>query len=131
MTAADLVHRHIANIATPFDRQDRSIYSDTMVVEFPNAPEGHTNRLEGSEAFGKFLARIGDFAPDRHVENVEVFEAGDDVIGLFQSNFKVADTGRSCSMPMILILRVENGQIVRFREYYDPLKVLKAFGELD
>ena len=130
MNATELVQRHIDNIATPFDQQDRSIYASNMVCEFPNAPEGHTSRLEGPDALGQFLARIGTLAPERKVDQLEVFEAGQDVIALFRSNFTVSQTGRKCSMPMILVLRTENGQIVRFREFYDAYRVLKVFGEL-
>ncbi len=130
MTPLELVQTHIANIAQPVEKQTLGIYADAMVCEFPNAPEGHTSRLEGPAALAKFLARIGDFAPDRYVEGLEVWESGSDVIALFQSNFKVEGTGRSCTMPMILILTLENGQIVRFREYYDARRVLIAFGEL-
>jgi ketosteroid isomerase-like protein len=130
VTALELVTRHIANIAKPVEAQDLSIYADSMVCEFPNAPEGQTNRLEGSAALAKFLANIGNFAPERHADQVEAWESGKDVIGLFRSNFKVTETGRSCSMPMILILRLQEGKIVRFREFYDARKVLIAFGEL-
>ena len=130
MNPTEIVNRHIANIAKPISDQDHSIYSEQLVSEFPNAPEGHTSRLEGPAALGKFLAAIGNFAPERRAEEVEVFNAGEDIVALFQSNFKVKDNGRSCSMPMILILRMDSGKIVRLREYYDPLKVLRAFGEL-
>ena len=130
MNPTEIVNRHIANIAKPVADQDHSIYSEQLVSEFPNAPEGHTSRLDGPAALSKFLAAIGNFAPERRAEEVEVFEAGEDVVALFQSNFKVKENGRSCSMPMILILRMEGGKIVRLREYYDPLKVLRAFGEL-
>lgn len=130
MNSVEIVKRHIANIAEPISEQDHSIYSDKLVSEFPNAPEGHTSRLEGPAALGRFLAAIGSFAPERRVDEVEVFDAGEDVVALFRSNFRVKDSGRSCSMPMILILQMEGGQIVRLREYYDPLKVLRAFGEL-
>lgn len=130
MNSTEIVNRHIANIAKSLTEQDHSIYSEQLVSEFPNAPEGHTSRLEGPAALGKFLAAIGNFAPERRVDDVEVFDAGEDVVALFQSSFSVKENGRSCSMPMILILRLEGGKIVRLREYYDPLKVLRAFGEL-
>jgi len=130
VNSTEIVNRHIANIAKPITYQDHSIYSEHLVSEFPNAPEGHTSRLEGPAALGKFLAAIGTFAPERRAENVEVFDAGEDVVTLFQSSFKVKENGRSCSMPMVLILRLEGEKIARLREYYDPLKVLRAFGEL-
>ena len=130
MDAAQIVNRHIANIAKPISEQDHSIYSEQLVSEFPNAPEGHTSRLEGPAALGKFLAAIGGFAPERYVDELEVFEAGENVVALFCSRFKVKENGRSCSMPMILILGLEGGRIARLREFYDPLKVLRAFGEL-
>ena len=131
MTPLELVQTHISNIAKPLGEQNHSIYADQLVVEFCNAPEGHTARLEGPEALGKFLARIGEFAPDRRPEKIEAFDAGEHVIGVFQSNFTVKDSGRSCSMPMIFIFKLENGKIAHMREYYDAYKVLRAFGELD
>ena len=130
MSPSELVQRHISNIAKKVEEQDLTIYAEHLVTEFPTAPDGHTAKLEGPGALAKFLANIGNFAPERYPDQVEVFDAGENIIGLFRSNFKVTETGRFCSMPMILIFQLQDGRVVRLREYYDPLKVLKAFGEL-
>ena len=129
MTPAELLHKHLANIAQPVEAQDLSIYADDLVCTFPYAPEGHTQRLEGPAAFGKFLAAVGGFAMDRRVEDLVVYEAAGGAVATYTHSFTVKDTGAAFTGAMVYVADVADGKIVRFREYYDTMKLLKAFGD--
>lgn len=129
MTNRAILDRHLANIALPTEEQDHSIYAENVVSEFPYAPDGFTTRLEDLAGLAKFLAAIGGFSKDRAVENLEVGDYGSGIVGTFDSHFTLRESGKRVRIPMVMFFDVENGRVVRFREYYDPVRVLKAFGE--
>lgn len=129
MTNRAILDRHLANIALPIEEQDHSIYADNVVSEFPYAPDGFTTRLEDLAGLAKFLAAIGGFSKDRAVENLEVGDFGSGIVGTFDSHFTLRESGKRVRIPMVMFFDIESGRVVRFREYYDPVRVLKAFGE--
>lgn len=129
MSLRHILDRHLANIALPIEEQDHSIYAEHVVSEFPYAPDGFTTRLDDVAGLAKFLAAIGGFSQDRAVENLQACDYGTGIAGTFDSHFTLKDSGKRVMIPMVLFFDVEEGKVVRFREYYDPVRVLKAFGE--
>lgn len=112
------------------ERQDLAIYAERLLVEFPFAPEGHTQRLDGPEALGRFLAAIGEFTQGHQMTNREsaTFEGG--FVLEYDESSVFRGTGRAYRSRIVWIARVESGKIVRLREHYNPLRVLEALGEL-
>lgn len=129
MSNRPILDRHLANIALPIEEQDHSIYADNVVSEFPYAPDGFTTRLDDVAGLAKFLAAIGGFSQNRAIENLEVCDYGTGVVGTFDSHFTLRESGKRVRIPMVMFFDIQDGKVVRFREYYDPVRVLKAFGE--
>ena len=130
MTQQELLEQHLANIGKPVDEQDLTIYADTLRVEFPFAPDGHTQSLDGPEAMGKFLAAIATFTTGHQITDLEtaVFDGG--FVIEYEESSTFRGTGRAYTSRIVWTARVEGGKIVRLREHYNPLRVLEALGEL-
>ena len=131
MSHADLFRRHLANAGRSAADQDLSVYAPNVVAEFPYAPDGHTRRLEGPEAVGRFLANIGNFALGFTLGEPTFVEAGDTVVVEYHGDATFKETGKAYAQDYIVVAHVEGGQLVSIREYYDPIRVLRAMGELD
>jgi uncharacterized protein len=130
MTPQALLEQHLANISKPLEAQNLTIYAEALRVEFPFAPDGHTQSLDGPEALGKFLAAIATFTEGHKITNLEtaVFEGG--FLTEYEESSTFRATGRAYASRIVWTARVEGGKIVRLREHYNPLRVLEALGEL-
>ena len=121
-----LWQRHLANIARPIDAQDLSIYADDLWVEFPFAPDGHTQSLSGPAALGAFLANIAAFADGHRIEELEASDFPGGFVIEYRESSTFRATGRPYASRIVWTARVEDGRIVRLREHYNPLRVLEA-----
>jgi ketosteroid isomerase-like protein len=99
-------------------------------VEFPYAPEGHTAVIEGVEGLSKFLGNIGRFTRDMALTEPRIVELGDWAVAEYHGDAVFLDTDLPYSQDYIVLTRIEGGQIVHMREYYDSIRVLRALGDL-
>jgi ketosteroid isomerase-like protein len=129
MSTAELVAAHLANIGNPSHAE---IYTDDVVAEFPYAPRHHTGKLSGSEAVLNFLMKIGLYFQDIRVGEPTVhLTANPDVVILEYPGTSVSkETGLPYSQDYVSVLTLRAGRISHIREYYNPVKVLVATGEM-
>lgn len=127
---SSLWERHLANIGRPLEAQDQTIYAANLRVEFPFAPEGHTQTLDGPEALGAFLAVIGIFTSGHTITEIESATFPEGFVLEYEESSVFRATGRAYRSRIVWTARVEAGKIVRLREHYNPLSVLEALGEL-
>ena len=130
--AAQLLCSHLSLVgkqATP--EQLAAIYTDDFVAEFPYAPEDHTSRLEGPEAIGRFLAAIANFAEAFSMGEPTIHETPSGCIAEYHGESIFKATGRRYAQDYISVVTVRDGKIASIKEYYDPLRVLRAMGEID
>ena len=130
MTQQVLLEQHLTNIGKPVEAQNLAIYAEALRVEFPFAPEGHTQLLEGPEAMGKFLAAIATFTDGHKITNLETAVFDDGFVIEYEESSTFRGTGRAYASRIVWTARVEGGKIVRLREHYNPIRVLEALGEL-
>jgi hypothetical protein len=126
---SELAHRHLANVGKPRSDQDLGIYDPEIVVRFPFAPDGHTQRLEGVDAFSQFLSAIGEFTRDHSVHDVFCYAEGDQFCLTYTESSVFRHSGADYSSEIVWLGTMRAGVIVRLAEYYNPLAVLKALGE--
>jgi ketosteroid isomerase-like protein len=125
-----LLEQHLSHIGKPVEEQDLTIYAETLRVEFPFAPDGHTQLLEGPEALGKFLAAIAVFTTGHAITQLETATFDGGFVIEYEESSTFRGTGRAYASRIVWTARVETGKIVRLREHYNPLRVLEALGEL-
>lgn len=130
MSHADLLQRHLQNAGKPRSAQDADVYAEDLVVEFPYAPEGHTRRLDGREACLAFLSRISSFAEGFSIGEPTILSVGDSFVAEYHGSATFKDTGLPYEQDYVLIAKVRDGKLDSLREHYDPLRVLRAMGEI-
>ena len=130
MSHTDLLQRHLHNAGKPRAEQDAAVYAEDLVVEFPYAPEGHTRRLEGPEACLAFFSRISSFAQGFRIGELTIVSEGDAFVAEYHGSATFKDTGLPYEQDYVLVATVRAGKLVSLREHYDPLRVLRAMGEI-
>jgi ketosteroid isomerase-like protein len=131
MDAPELLRRHLSLVGRAATPEELEIYAPDVIVEFPYAPEDHTRRLEGPAAIARFLENIGKFARDIQMGEPTIYETHGGCIAEYKGNSVFTDTNLPYSQDYVAIVRVADGRIASIREYYDPLRVLRAMGEID
>lgn len=92
-----------------------------------NVPEAvpHGGHFEGREGVGGFFQGLGERWEDFDVQIDEVIDGGDTVVGEGRARGNLKGTGEA-SYGFTHVFTVEDGQVVRFREYVDPDATLRA-----
>lgn len=130
MDHKSLLLKHLGQ-ASPGPDPDTSFYADDVSAEFPYAPEGHTDRLDGREAVVAFMRRIPTFAEGFALGEPTIHATADGFIAEYHGDATFKSTGRAYAQDYISVITVRDGMIAKIKEYYDPVRVLRAIGDLD
>lgn len=104
------------------------MFADEAVVEFPFAPPGQRARLSGKAAITQYLQGLaGQFAFDRFGEP-EIHATVDPAwaIAEFDVFARNSATGEPYNQRYVSFIGLKDGRIVHYREYWDPLVVVRA-----
>jgi ketosteroid isomerase-like protein len=103
------------------------------VHELPFAPPGIPRRLEGRETLREYFAAITG-TPLKHTrfENMTVYETADPgvIIAEYDAHGTVTSTGRSYQLRYVQVMKVQEGQITLWRDYWDPLASAELLGRI-
>jgi ketosteroid isomerase-like protein len=104
------------------------LLAEDAVLEMPLTPAGLPNRLEGREAIAAFLGGHQVFSK-LVFHDVDIHDMKDPemVVVEFQSTGEFAATGNTYENRYVLVMRVRGGQIVLYREYFNPMALTGAF----
>ncbi len=107
-----------------------NLWHENGVLIMPFSPEGFPTRLEGKEAirhhygslpanwkFMCFPDRAFHFTTDPNRVWVE-----------FCGKIKIKATGKSYNNAHVCLFTLRDGRIIEYKEYFNPLILLKAFG---
>jgi ketosteroid isomerase-like protein len=99
-------------------------------MEFPFAPEGYPQRLEGRAAVAEYLRDYTDHVDLRAITSRTVHQTVDPevVVVEFEVDGVAVRTGRPYRMRYVSVITVRGGEIVRYRDYWNPLAVAAALG---
>jgi uncharacterized protein len=102
--------------------------ADHAVMEFPYAPPGFAGRLEGRAAIARHLEEASDvIAFDRMGEPRVHFSTDPDVVILeFEGFGRGVATGEPYNQLYISVIRTHGGRITHYRDYWNPMVVLRA-----
>lgn len=98
------------------------------VVEFPFAPPGFSNRLEGRDALAAHLKRVGGRVKFDRM-SAPLIHGTDDAEVLiieFEGFGRGVTTGEPYEQRYICVVRTRGGHIVHIKEYWNPLAVLRT-----
>jgi len=102
--------------------------ADDVVMEFPYAPPGMATRLESKAAIAEHLQELGGMlAFDRMTTSVVHASTDPEVFILeFTGHGTGVETGEPYDQQYISVIRLRDGKIAHYRDYWNPLVVLRA-----
>lgn len=104
------------------------LFTEDVVFEFPYAPEGLPVRLEGLPSLADHLARVGPMLELRAFTLHAVYPSEAAVIVEFSCQGQGVATGLPYDQDYISVVTLREGRIARYRDYWNPMVVLDAFG---
>src|SRR5580700_9254970 len=101
------------------------MYDDDAVHEFPFAPEGRPERLEGKSAIAEYMKNLPAMVQFDSFD-VRVREAGDELIVEANGHGRRPGSGAPFHMQYVWFITHKNGRVSRFRDYMNPLRLRSA-----
>ncbi len=116
------------------DRIDRdaSSFTDMLdehaVMEFPYALPDLPDRLAGRDAIARHLEGLGGLISFDRMSEPTVHPTTDPAVVIveFEGFGRGVATGAPYDQRYISVIRTENGRIVLYRDYWNPIAVLRA-----
>jgi ketosteroid isomerase-like protein len=102
-------------------------------MEFPFAPDGYPQRLDGRAAVTEYLRDYTDHVDLRAITSRTVHQTVDPevVVVEFEVDGVAVRTGRPYRMRYISVITVRNGEITGYRDYWSPQAAADALGGAD
>lgn len=125
---AEQVRRMVAGEAVVF----ADLFAADGVLVYPFAPPGQPPELRGREAIRVFFAGLGQSRELFAMEGVtaQVWETDDPevVITEITHHGQSTITGAPYRLTALGVIRVRDGEIVRYDDYMDPIAVARLLG---
>jgi hypothetical protein len=126
-----VVRRYIDAInAWDFDTK-RALLAEDALFEMPYAPEGFERRIVGRDniiAFVETIPAIID-AENLHDLRLETYNSDPgEIVAEYRSDMVIKPHGAEYRNEYVSRFTVRDGQITRFAEYYDPIRLVVALG---
>ena len=102
-------------------------------VEWPYRPEGIPGRVEGRERIREFLtAQANGLVKFAEYRNTVIHETVDPevVIVEYDAHGTVVPTGAPLHQTIIAVIRVEDGLVVSYRDYLNPLVLAETLASV-
>jgi ketosteroid isomerase-like protein len=125
---AEQVRRMVAGEGVVF----ADLFAADGVITYPFAPPGHPPELRGREAIRAFFARMGQSRELFEMEGIEaVVRETDDpevVVTEITHHGRSRGTGAPYRLTALGVIRVRDGEIVRYDDYMDPIALARMLG---
>jgi uncharacterized protein len=89
----------------------------------PAVPQGGSFR--GKDGVGQFFQGLGGTWESLDLQIHDVIDGGENIVGVGRASGTLKD-GRSASYGFAHVFTMDDGRIVRFREYVDPDEALRG-----
>ncbi|MEW1760939.1 nuclear transport factor 2 family protein [Streptomyces cyaneofuscatus] len=99
------------------------LWDEDGVFEFPFAPDGWPRRLEGRDAVAAYMRGYPDRIDLQGFPYIEIHrtDAPGTIVVEMRGVGRVVETGGPFDMAYIAVVTFEDGLIVRYRDYWNPL----------
>ena len=108
------------------------LWADDGTCEFPYAPEGR-RLLEGKKAIYAYMTSYPDVMAIDSVAEMRVHPMLDPEVAAVELaiNGRALTTGRPYNQRYVIFIEARGGKIRRYREYWNSLISIEAFGGVD
>jgi hypothetical protein len=106
------------------------LWTEDGVLEFPFAPKGRQRVYRGrAEILAYMKAAVGKLTVDA-VETARTYAMEDPLVAVVELTIRGRTAaGRPYHQSYVMFFETENGKLARYREYWNPLASMEAFGE--
>ncbi|WP_405910285.1 nuclear transport factor 2 family protein [Streptomyces sp. NBC_00828] len=128
LTAVDLLRRSLDKFLAKDMKGWADLCADDVVAEFPFAPEGTPARLEGRDAVYEYLRNYPDVIDVHKLPSVQIHATDDPNLAVaeWSASGTVLTNGNAYEMSYATFVTIRDGQIVNYREYWNPQAFLAA-----
>jgi len=107
--------------------------AEDIVFQFPFAPAGAVRELRGRDAMAAYLPKAGGLIDFESMSPALAHKStdGETFVLEFSCRGKGAQTGERYDQDYISVVRVRNGRIAHYRDYWNPLVLLTAVGGIE
>lgn len=107
--------------------------SDDIVFQLPYAPDGMVTELRGRDALAAYLPKVAALIAFESLSTPTVHPSqdGETFTVEFSCKGHGVKTKNRYDQDYVSIIQVQNGRIIRYRDYWNPLTVLNAVGGAD
>ncbi|MFD3925019.1 nuclear transport factor 2 family protein [Streptomyces sp. NPDC058614] len=128
LTAVDLLRRSLDKFLAKDMKGWAELCADDVVAEFPFAPEGTPARLEGRDAVYEYLRNYPDVIDVHKLPSVQIHATDDPNLAVaeWSASGTVLTNGNAYEMSYATFVTIRDGQIVNYREYWNPQAFLAA-----
>ena len=104
------------------------MFAENGVMEFPFALPNVVQRVEGREALSARISFLSGLIEFNSVSEVVKHETSNPEVFIveFSGSGKGLATGEPFEQRYISVIRVRNGQIVHYKDYWNPVAFLRA-----
>ncbi|MGH3240742.1 MAG: nuclear transport factor 2 family protein [Spirillospora sp.] len=104
-----------------------ALWAEDGHMEFPFAPPGWPDRLDGAEAIAAYMRRYPDHIDLHDFTGVRIHETAvpETVVVEMRGLGRLVKTGAPFDMTYIAVVTVKDGRFTSYRDYWNPLAVLE------
>jgi ketosteroid isomerase-like protein len=109
----------------------RELLAEDAIFEMPYAPAGFERRITGRDNIIAFVETVPEIidAENLHDVRLETFHADPgEIVAEYRSDMVIKPTNAPYRNEYVSRFTVRDGQITRFAEYYDPIRLVVALG---
>lgn len=108
----------------------KDLFADDAVWEMPFAPAPLVTEVPGRALIGHFVDWFFGAAPDLRITSLDIQDTTDPELFVLelQGEATVAASGRTYANTYCTHMRIVDGRVSVFREYFNPAAVMDAFG---
>jgi ketosteroid isomerase-like protein len=101
------------------------LWAEDGLMEFPFAPGGWPQRLEGREAIADYMRHYPDHIDLHDFPDLRIHQTTDPqtIVVEMRGVGRLVETGAPFDMTYIAVVTVRDGRITSYRDYWNPLAV--------
>ncbi|NUL05367.1 nuclear transport factor 2 family protein [Streptomyces lunaelactis] len=125
MTAAELYRHGLQLLLEKNIPAWVDLWDEGGVLEFPFAPQGWPERLEGRQAVADYMRHYPDHVDVHDFPDVKIHQttAPETIVVEMRGVGRLVETDSPFDMTYIAVVTVKNGRITSYRDYWNPLAV--------
>jgi len=103
------------------------LWAENGVMEFPFAPGGWPERLEGREAIAAYMRHYPDHIDLKDFPDLRIHETTDPetIVVEMRGVGRLVETDSPFDMTYIAVVTIQDGHFTSYRDYWNPLAVLE------